>query len=67
MSDAIEKAKQYIEEENYKEAIKLARKRHSKDDIEEYLTILDLLIESDYMIAPWKKRECIISIMMENP
>ena len=45
MSDAIEKAKQYIEEENYKEAIKLARKRHSKDDIEEYLTILDLLIE----------------------
>ena len=51
MSDAIEKAKQYIEEENYKEAIKLARKRHSKDDIEEYLTILDLLIESDYLIA----------------
>ena len=51
MSDAIEKAKQYIEEENYKEAINLARKRHSKDDIEEYLTILDLLIESDYLIA----------------
>ena len=51
MSDAIEKAKQYIEEENYKEAIKIARKRHGKDDIEEYLTILDLLIDNDYLLA----------------
>ena len=51
MSDAIEKAKQYIEEENYAEAIKIARKRHGKDDIEEYLKILDLLIDNDYLPA----------------
>lgn len=51
MSDAIEKAKQYIEEENYKDALKLARKRHGKDKIEEYLAILDLLIDKDYLLA----------------
>ena len=51
MSDAIEKAKQYIADENYKEALKIARKRHGKDDIEEYLAILDLLIDEDYMLA----------------
>lgn len=51
MSDAIQKAKQYIEEGNLKEALKLARKRHSKDDIEDYLSILDLLIENEYLPA----------------
>ncbi len=51
MSDAIETAKLYIQEENYKEALKLAKKRHSKDDIDEYLTILDLLIDADYLLA----------------
>lgn len=51
MSDAIIKAKQYIEEENYAEAIKIARKRHGKDNIEDYLTILDLLIDNDYLPA----------------
>ena len=51
MSDAITKAKQFIEEENYSEAIRIARKRHGKDDIEEYLTILDLLIDNDYLLA----------------
>lgn len=51
MSDAIEKAKQYINNEDYEEALKIARKRHGKDDIEEYLAILDLLIESDYLLA----------------
>lgn len=51
MSDAIEKAKQYIADENYKEALKIARKRHGKDDIEEYIAILDLLIDEDYMLA----------------
>ena len=51
MSDAIETAKLYIQDENYKEALKLAKKRHSKDDIDEYLTILDLLIDEDYLIA----------------
>lgn len=51
MSDAIEKAKKYIEEENYQEAIKIARKRHSKDDITEYISILDLLIDADYLPA----------------
>jgi tetratricopeptide (TPR) repeat protein len=51
MSDAIEMAKLYIEDENYEEALKLARKRHSKDDIEEYLGIIDLLIDADYLPA----------------
>lgn len=51
MSDAIETAKLYIEDENYKEALKLAKKRHSKDKIDEYLTILDLLIDADYLPA----------------
>lgn len=51
MSDAIETAKLYIQEENYKKALKLAKKRHGKDDIDEYLTILDLLIDADYLLA----------------
>lgn len=51
MSEAVEAAKQYITNENYEEALKLARKRHGKDDIEDYLSILDLLIEADYIIA----------------
>lgn len=45
MSDAVEKAKLYIEEGNLKEALMLARKRHGKDDVESYLSILDLLID----------------------
>ena len=44
MSDAVEQAKLYIQDENYEEALKIAKKRHSKDDIEEYISILDLLI-----------------------
>ena len=51
MSDAIEQAKLYIQDKNYEEALKLAKKRHSKDDIEEYLTILNLLIDEDYLLA----------------
>ena len=51
MSDAIKTAKLYIEEKNCKEALKLARKRHGKDDIEDYITILNLLIENDYLPA----------------
>ena len=51
MSDAIETAKLYIQDENYKEALKLAKKRHAKDDIDEYLSILDLLIDADYLLA----------------
>ena len=51
MSEAIETAKQYIADENYEEALKLARKRHGKDDTEDYLTILDLLIYADYILA----------------
>ena len=43
MSEYVDKAKQYIEEENYKEALKIARKRHGKDDVESYISILDLL------------------------
>lgn len=51
MSDTITKAKQYVEEGNFKEALKLARKRHGKDDIESYLSILDMLIDNDYLPA----------------
>lgn len=51
MSDAVEQAKLYIQDKNYKEALKIAKKRHSKDDIEEYMTILDLLIDEDYLLA----------------
>ena len=59
MSDAINTAKLYIQEENYKEALKLAKKRHAKDDIEEYLAILDLLINEDYLLM-------ITEIMVKN-
>ena len=51
MSESIETAKKYINEGNYEEALKLARKRHGKDDVEDYIAILDLLIDSDYLIA----------------
>lgn len=51
MSKHVETAKQYIADNNYEESIKLARKRHGKDDIEDYLTILDLLIDADYLPA----------------
>ena len=51
MSEAIETAKKYISDENYDEALKLARKRHGKDDINDYISILDMLIDSDYLIA----------------
>ena len=51
MSEAIETAKNYISDENYDEALKLARKRHGKDDVEDYLSILDMLIDRDYIIA----------------
>ena len=51
MSDAIETAKLYINDENYDEAFKLAKKRHAKDDVDAYLTILDMLIEKDYLLA----------------
>ncbi|MDO5860845.1 M48 family metallopeptidase, partial [Methanobrevibacter sp.] len=55
MSNAIEKAKQYIIENDYEEAIKLARKRHGKDDVEDYLKILDLLIDDGYLPATEEK------------
>lgn len=51
MSDASVKAKQYIDEGNFKEALKLARKQHGKDDIESYLSILDLLIDENHLPA----------------
>lgn len=51
MSDALIQAKQYIDDKNYDEALKIARKRHGKDDINDYIAILDLLIDSDYLLA----------------
>ena len=55
MSESIESAKQYIEDKNCKEALKLARKRHGKDDVDDYLAILDLLIDADYLPAVEEK------------
>lgn len=51
MSNAVEQAKEFIKNEEYEQALKLARKRHGKDDIADYINILDLLIESDYILA----------------
>ena len=51
MSNSIKTAKQYISDENYEDALKLARKRHGKDDIEGYIAILNLLIDADYLLA----------------
>lgn len=51
MSDAIIEAEEMISNENYEEALKLAKSRHGKDDIESYLTILDMLIDKDYLRA----------------
>ncbi|MDO5831593.1 MAG: tetratricopeptide repeat protein [Methanobrevibacter sp.] len=51
MSDAVKTAELYIEDENYEEALKLARKMHGKDNVDAYLTILDLLIDADYIPA----------------
>lgn len=51
MSTYVEKAKELINEKNYNDAIKIARKRHGRDDIDSYLTILDLLIENDFLPA----------------
>lgn len=51
MSNAVEQAQKYIENEEYEQALKLARKRHGKDDIDEYLTILDMLNDAGYILA----------------
>lgn len=51
MSEYVESAKKYISEGNEKEALKLARKRHGKDDAESYIAILDLLIENGHLPA----------------
>ncbi len=51
MSNYIDQAKKYINENNYKEVLRLARNRHSKDDVENYLNILDLLITKNYIPA----------------
>ena len=51
MNNSVETAAKYIADGNCDEALKLARKCHGKDDVEDYLTILDLLIDADYIIA----------------
>ncbi|WP_458454066.1 tetratricopeptide repeat protein [Methanobrevibacter sp.] len=51
MSEYVERVKTYIEEGNVEEALKLARKRHGKDDIDSYINILNLLIDDDYLPA----------------
>lgn len=51
MTKELEKAKKLIKNEDYKETLKLAKKRHGRDKIDEYLAILDMLIEKNYMPA----------------
>ena len=51
MDNAVETAKQYIIENDCEKALKLARKRHGKDDVKDYIGILNLLIEADYLPA----------------
>ncbi|WP_432645754.1 tetratricopeptide repeat protein [Methanobrevibacter sp.] len=51
MTNYIDQAQKHINEGNFNESLRLARKRHSKDDVETYLTILDLLINENYIIA----------------
>lgn len=51
MSNAIETAKQYVNGNNYENAISLARKNHGNDNVEDYLAILDLLIDANYLPA----------------
>ncbi len=55
MNKIAETAKKYIADSNPEEALKLARKRHVKDDIDNYLMILDLLIEDNYLPAVEEK------------
>ena len=55
MSDAIQQAKQHINNNEFKEALKLARKRHGKDDIKDYISILELLIDAEYLPATEEK------------
>lgn len=51
MSDKLEQAKNLIKNKEYKKALDIAKKRHGKDKIDEYLTILDLLIQEKYLPA----------------
>ena len=51
MNKHIEKAEELIKTDNYKEALKIAKKRHGRDDIESYLAILDILINKEYLPA----------------
>ena len=51
MNNAIETAKQYVNGNNYENAISLARKNHGNDNVEDYLAILDLLIDANYLPA----------------
>lgn len=51
MTNYIDQAQKHINEGNFNESLRLARKRHSKDDVETYLTILNLLINENYIIA----------------
>ena len=51
MNDKLEQAKELIKNKEYKKALDIAKKRHGKDKIDEYLTILDLLIQENYLDA----------------
>ncbi len=51
MNDKLEQAKELIKNKEYKKALDIAKKRHGKDKIDEYLTVLDLLIQENYLPA----------------
>ena len=51
MNDKLEQAKELIKNNEYEKALNIAKQRHGKDKIDEYLTILDLLIQKNYLGA----------------
>lgn len=51
MSDKLEKANELIENNEYKKALDIAKKRLGRDKIDEYLSILNSLIQKDYLPA----------------
>ncbi len=51
MSEEVKKAENLINKQEYKKALDLAKKQHRKGKIENYINILDLLIENNYLKA----------------
>lgn len=64
MSSKLEQAKELIKNKEYKKALNIAKKRHGNDKINEYLIILDLLIQENICLQ-LKKGATIINITIQ--